>query len=97
MPLHPHLTSHSPSPTILRGNTPRKHKPPSPTQQNTHPSLQLHPQHPIPTPILQSRTTLSQPEVTIWIPDRNRRRPIQTLPLSPSVSNEEQFSTAHLA
>src|SRR2546425_2313902 len=72
--LNPHQTSRPSKPPLLRCNRPRNNKPPTSTQQDTNTSLQLLPQHPVSTRILQGRTTLSQPENTPWIPNRNRGR-----------------------
>src|SRR5207245_10730129 len=72
--LRPHQTSHPPKPTLLRCNRPRNNKPPTSTQQEPDTGLQLPPQHPVYTRILQGRTTLSQPENTLWIPNWNRGR-----------------------
>src|SRR5712691_118988 len=72
--LHPHQTSHPPKPTVLRRNRPRDSKPPTSTQQEPVTSLQLPPQRPVSTRILQGRTTLSQPENALWIPNWNRGR-----------------------
>src|SRR3989441_3190536 len=69
--LHPHQTSKPPKPPLLRCNRPRNNKPSTSTQQDTNTRLQLLPQHPVSTRILQGRTTLSQPENTPWIPNRN--------------------------
>src|SRR6266581_2318213 len=72
--LNPHQTSRPSKPPLLRCNRPRNNKAPTSTQQDTNTSLQLLPQHPVSTRILQGRTTLSQPENTPWIPNRNRGR-----------------------
>src|SRR5712692_863035 len=72
--LHPHQPCQSPKPTIFRGNRSRNNKPPTSTQQNTNPSVQLPPQYPISARILQGRTALSQPEIITWISNRDRGR-----------------------